>query len=196
MIEIPYICILRGESEKEREQQKKRWRDLSASGLTVGQFVDISGKTPGEASEAILRAGQVYHLERAAVESLAGLADDLVEAVAIASALLASGARLFSVSYAVGGARLVEIDRRLMQTIVEHAGEFKPVRGDDLLFLAGYANRLVTLEDLLYHLTALEESLKALSGDVPPGLIAAEVRRIALLARVMQRQPYGQVSAN
>jgi len=199
MIEVPYICIVRVNRKNGKdgvEQQEERWQALRASDLMIGQVLDISGLSLHEASRAILKAGQARRLERVAVESLAGLADNPREAVALAAAVINSGARLFLVSYAVGGARLIEVDRTLMQAIAEYTDEFKTVNGDEVLFVAGYAKQLISLENLLYHLSALEESLKTTPADLPPDQVAAEIRRIALLIRVMQKQVRQTISVN
>jgi len=196
MIEAPYICIVRGDSREEIERQKRRWRSLGTGGLVAGQMLDISRMTTAEASQAILKASQAQQLERVAAESLAALSGNMTDAVALASVILGGGARLFVVSYAVNGTHLIEIDRRLLRILAEYDGEFKPVRGDDVLFLAGYAKKQISLENLHYHLSALEETLKTTPGDLQLDQIATEIRRIDLLVQVMQRQTPTMISSN
>ncbi len=187
------LCILRAENLSELIQQHERWTEIAAS-LAVGiQYHDITGMTPDEAIHATLAAVEQFNVSQVAVELLSSLAHNGSEAVRIAGAILSTGVRLLVISYAAPFTPLIEVDAKMLK-IIDSA--FLDGTEDDLLFLTGYANHPVGLDDLLAHLKALEESLSTHNGDVPRHLIAADIRRIALLVRWIQRQPQNRISAN
>jgi hypothetical protein len=193
MIDSPSLCLLCGETKDDVDRQKKYWLAFNANDPSAIQFIDISDMSVDQAAAAVVKTIHQLHANRVMIESLSAIVDHAMDAVKIASAVLDAGARLFVVSYAVGAAGLIEIDQNLLQSV---ASGLIIENVDDLLFIANYGNQPLTMEHLLYHLTSLQEALVSRPEEVPQHLISADIRRIILLVRMMQKQPYNKISPN
>lgn len=193
MIDSPSLCLLCGETKDDVDRQKKYWLAFNANDPSAIQFLDISDLSVDQATAAVVKAVHQLHAKRVMIESLAAIVDHSRNAIKIASAVLDAGVRLFVVSYAVGAAGLMEIDQNLLQSV---ASGLIIENVDDLLFIANYGNQPLTMENLLYHLTSLEEALVSRPEEAPRRLISADIRRIILLVRVMQKHPYNKISPN
>lgn len=183
------ICIVNADSQKESSQQAQNWLELSSAYMIgIATFLNINTQSHeeivGSIQEEMVRQGTLC----VALETFSILSRSMSEAILISSAIVDSGGRLFTVSYAVNQPPLVEVAKETIQ-FMETIDEFMVIDEEDLSFLQYYLHQEVTLDTLTYYLSALQASITELGEDgLSYKIVIGDIRRAILLTRMIQQK--------
>lgn len=182
-----FIWIVNIKTQDEFVQQKQDWLDFAKKHrFLIKSFLNIDSMTDSEIIESIINEMDGQQTTLIGFESYKTISNSISTAIQIVSEFSNAGGKIFNLSYAIHS--LIEIPRDQIFSMLK-IDDYLFLQEDDIPFLLSYSQKDVTIEDLIYFLCEIKNTIEQTDFDnFSSCAIVDEIRHAMILAQLIENK--------